>query len=54
MERLKKAAFKTVPEPILMTNMKNGPLYYLYFASQKDVANNIVKDIFRKYKRGQQ
>jgi three-Cys-motif partner protein len=53
-ERLKKAGFKTVPEPILMTNMKNGPLYYLYFASQKDIANNIVKDIFRKYKRGQQ
>jgi hypothetical protein len=33
-----------------MTNEKNGPLYYLYFASQKDVANNIARDIFRKYK----
>ena len=50
-ERLKKVAgFKYVPEPILMRNTKNGPLYYLYFASQKDVANKIVKDIFDKYR----
>jgi three-Cys-motif partner protein len=53
-KRLKKAGFKSVPEPILMTNIKNGPLYYLYFASQKDVANNIIKDIFSKYKNGKQ
>ena len=50
-QRLKKVAgFKYVPEPILMRNTKNGPLYYLYFASQKDVANKIVKDIFDKYR----
>ena len=31
-ERLKKVAgFKYVPEPILMRNEKNGPLYYLIF-----------------------
>ena len=36
-KRLKKVGFKSVPEPILMTDIKNGPLYYLYFASQKDV-----------------
>jgi three-Cys-motif partner protein len=53
-KRLKKTGFKSVPEPILMTNIKNGPLYYLYFASQKDVANNIIRDIFSKYKKGKQ
>lgn len=51
-ERLRKVAgFKHVPEPVLMRNTKNGPLYYLYFASQQDVANNIVNDIFNKYRR---
>jgi len=51
-ERLRKAAgFKHVPEPVLMRNTKNGPLYYLYFASQQDVANNIINDIFNKYRR---
>lgn len=50
-QRLKKVAgFKNVPKPILMRNEKNGPLYYLYFASQKDVANKIVNDIFNKYR----
>ena len=50
--RLKnKAGFKEVPEPILMTNSRNGPLYYLYFASQQNVASKIVKDIFNKYRR---
>lgn len=51
-KRLIESGFNDVPEPILMTNVKNGPLYYLYFASQKDVANNIVKDIFKKYEKG--
>jgi three-Cys-motif partner protein len=49
-KRLKKAGFNNVPEPVLMTNVKGGPLYYLYFASQQDVANRIVKDIFSKYR----
>ena len=50
-ERLKKVAgFKYIPEPILMRNTRNGPLYYLYFASQNDVANKIVNDIFDKYR----
>lgn len=52
-KRLKNIGFKSVPEPILMRNVKNGPLYYLYFASQKDVAKDISKDIFDKYKKGQ-
>lgn len=50
-KRLKSVGFNNVPEPVLMRNTNNGPLYYLFFASQKDVANNIVKDIFNKYRR---
>jgi three-Cys-motif partner protein len=49
-KRLKKVGFQFVPEPILMTNGKNGPLYYLCFASQKNAANDIARDIFKKYK----
>ena len=48
--RLKKVGFQYVPEPILMTNGKNGPLYYLCFASQKNAANDIARDIFKKHK----
>jgi len=51
-ERLRlKAGFEFVPEPILMTNKKNGPLYYLFFASPNKVGNKIVNHIFNKYKR---
>lgn len=49
-KRLKDVGFNDVPEPILMRNTNNGPLYYLFFASQKGVATNIVKDIFNKYR----
>ncbi|MEW6237151.1 MAG: three-Cys-motif partner protein TcmP [Candidatus Omnitrophota bacterium] len=45
------AGFEYVPEPIVMRNMRNGILYYLLFASQKCVAEDIIKDIFKKYKR---
>jgi three-Cys-motif partner protein len=49
-ERLKGAAgFANVPEPLPMKNSLGAVVYYLYFASQKDVANKIVKDIFRKH-----
>lgn len=51
-ERLKKAAgFKFVPEPVLMRNSKNGPLFFLFFASHKEVAKTIVTDIFKKYRK---
>lgn len=50
-KRLKNIGFNDVPEPILMTNKKNGPLYYLCFASQKAVAKDIVNDIFDKYRK---
>lgn len=50
-ERLKKVAgFKNVPEPIPMKNRSGAVIYYLFFASQKPVASNIVKDIFHKYR----
>lgn len=49
--RLKKVAgFKYVPEPIPMRNNKGATVYYLFFASQKPVAESIVKDIFNKYR----
>lgn len=50
-KRLRQAGFNDVPKPILMTNKKNGPLYYLCFASQKGVAKDIVNDIFDKYRK---
>ncbi len=51
LERLKKVAgFAFVPEPILMTNKIGGPLYYLFFASHRRVAQDIAQDIFRKYR----
>lgn len=48
--RLKEVAgFKYVPEPIAMKNSQNAIIYYLFFASPKPVAANIVKSIFNKY-----
>jgi three-Cys-motif partner protein len=44
------AGFKFVPEPVLMTNTKNGPLYYLFFASPQQVAEKIIVDIFDNYR----
>lgn len=50
-ERLKKGAgFAYVPEPIPMRNSNNAIVYYLFFASQKPVAANIVMQIFNKYR----
>jgi len=43
------AGFKNVPKPIAMRNTRNAVVYYLFFASQKQFAGNIVEDIFRKY-----
>jgi three-Cys-motif partner protein len=49
--RLKKiAGFKYVPEPIPMKNRAGAVIYYLFFASQKPVAADIVESIFNKYK----
>ncbi len=48
--RLKKiAGFNNVPKPIAMRNSQNAIIYYLFFASHKPVAENIVTYIFQKY-----
>jgi three-Cys-motif partner protein len=48
--RLKEAAdFKHVPAPLPMKNSMNAIVYYLFFASNVPVANNIIEDIFKKY-----
>jgi len=50
-KRLNKTAkFQYVPAPIAMYNSKNTVVYYLYFASQKPVAEKIVQNIFDKYR----
>ena len=33
-----------------MRNSTNAVVYYLFFASQKPVAEKIIGDIFRKYR----
>jgi three-Cys-motif partner protein len=52
--RLKNVAgFARVPKPLPMRNTKGAVVYYLFFASQKNTAENIVMDVFKKYeKRG--
>ena len=50
-QRLKKVAgFQFVPEPLPMRNSTNAVVYYLFFASQKPVAQKIITDIFNKYR----
>ncbi len=49
-KRLKEVAgFPNVPKPIAMRNTQNAVVYYLFFASHKPVAENIVQYIFDKY-----
>jgi three-Cys-motif partner protein len=53
-ERLKqKAGFKFVPAPMPMKTKSRSTIYYLYFASKKAVAADIVNDIFNKYRKKQ-
>jgi three-Cys-motif partner protein len=49
----KKAGFKFVSKPMPMKTKTNAIIYYLYFASQKPVAADIVGDIFEKYSKQQ-
>ena len=50
-ERLRSvAAFDRVLPPLPMKNSIGATVYYLFFASQKPVAEWIVKDIFRKHR----
>jgi three-Cys-motif partner protein len=49
-KRLKEVAgFSHVPSPIAMRNTRNAIVYYLFFASNKPVAKDIVQYIFDKY-----
>ena len=48
--RLEKVAgFKKVPQPLAMRNSKGATVYYLFFASNKGTAEDIVTHIFRKF-----
>jgi len=49
----KKAGFKYVPAPMPMKTKSNSTIYYLYFASQKPAAADIVNDIFDSHRRKQ-
>lgn len=50
-ERLRNVAeLSNVPKPIPMRNSMNADVYYLFFASAKDVANKIVGEIFDQYR----
>lgn len=50
-ERLQKiAGFAHVSEPLPMRNTRRSIVYYLFFASHKPVARNIVTNIFNKYR----
>lgn len=50
-ERLQKVAnFKYVPKPLPMRNSRGAVVYYLFFAAQKELAHNIIEDIFGKYR----
>lgn len=53
MERLKKVAgFGYVPKPMPMRNSQGAIVYYLFFASRKKVASDIIGEIFDKYRKG--
>jgi len=43
------AGFAHVPKPMPMRIPQGAVVYYLFFASQKPVAQKIVRDIFKKY-----
>lgn len=45
------AGFKYVSEPLAMRNSRDAVVYYLFFASPKPVALQIVKDIFKKHEK---
>ena len=52
-KRLQKiAGFKRVPPPLAMRNSKGSTVYYLFFASHKGTAEEIVTYIFDQFGRG--
>ncbi len=44
------AGFERVSQPLPMRNSRGAVVYYLFFASQKGTAEDIVFDIFEKYR----
>ncbi|OGR27069.1 MAG: hypothetical protein A2139_08790 [Desulfobacca sp. RBG_16_60_12] len=42
--------FNYVPNPLPMRNSRKAIVYYLFFASQKPVAAEIIMDIFNNYR----
>ncbi len=49
-ERLHEVAgFEHVSKPLPMRNSTRAIVYYLFFASQQQVASDIIEDIFNKY-----
>lgn len=51
-DRLRKiAGFKYIPKPVPMLNSKNNVVYYLLFASHKEVASKLAVYIFNKHQR---
>jgi three-Cys-motif partner protein len=44
------AGFRHVPNPMPMRNTNSAVVYYLFFASQRPVAEKIVRQIFEKYR----
>jgi len=44
------AGFKYVSQPLPMRNSKGAIIYYLFFASQQKIADNIIGYIFNKYR----
>lgn len=44
------AGFAHVPAPLPMRNAANAVVYYLFFASHRAVAGDIVEQIFEKYR----
>jgi len=48
-EEMEKAGFPNVPKPLAMRIPQGPVVYYLFFASQKPVANDIVESIFARY-----
>ena len=46
------AGFDFVPEPLPMANSHNAIVYYLFFASKRPVAANIINGIFNRARRG--
>jgi three-Cys-motif partner protein len=45
------AGFKHVSRPLAMRNSRDAVVYYLFFASPKPVALEIIEDIFKKHEK---